>query len=177
MNTRLLGKVVLAFMAFPMAAQADLGAVSGGGFTTSHTINTSADPQAVYAAMQEISQWWHPDHSWSGDANNLYLDARPGGCYCERLPDGGGVEHLRIIYLAPGKEIRFNGALGPLQGMAINGRMIWKIEPAENGSTVSFTYHVIGFVDGGFEGLATAVDGVIGEQLQRLGEFLAKTLD
>ena len=177
MKTRSLAGIVLAIMAIPVAAQAELRTVSDGGFTTSHSISTSADPQAVYAAMQKIGEWWHPDHSWSGDPNNLYLDARPGGCYCERLPDGGGVEHLRIIYLAPGSEIRFNGALGPLQGMAINGRMIWKIEPVESGSTVSFTYHVMGFMDGGFEGLAPAVDGVIGEQLQRLGAFLTPPSD
>jgi hypothetical protein len=89
------------------------------------------------------------------------------------LPDGGGVEHLRIIYLAPGKQIRFDGALGPLQGMAVNGRMLWQIEEAESGSTITFTYHVTGIMEGGFEGLAPAVDGVIGEQLTRLGEFLA----
>jgi hypothetical protein len=88
------------------------------------------------------------------------------------LPDGGGVEHLRIIYLAPGSQIHFEGALGPLQNMATHGRMVWKIEPAESGSTITFTYHVTGFMEGGFEGLAPAVDGVVGEQLSRLGGYV-----
>lgn len=79
---------------------------------------------------------------------------------------------LFIMVLAPGRQIHFNGALGPLQSMPANGRMIWKIEPAETGSTVTFTYHVTGFMDGGFEGLAQGVDSVIGEQLQRLGAVL-----
>lgn len=64
--------------------------------------------------------------------------------------------------------ICFEGALGPLQQMAVNGRMLWTIEATDIGSKVSFTYHINGFVEGGFESLAPAVDGVIGAQLTRL---------
>ena len=100
------------------------------------------------------------------------MEVERGGCFCERLPEGGNVEHLRIIYFAPGKEVRFDGALGPLQTMAVQGRMIWKIEALEKGSKVIFTYHVFGHPKGGLTGIAPAVDGVIGEQLTRLGERL-----
>jgi hypothetical protein len=123
---------------------------------------------------RHIDQWWNGDHSWSGDASNLYMKTEAGGCFCEHLPNGGWVEHLRIIYLSPGQEIRFEGALGPLQQMAVQGRMIWKVAAVENGSKVSFTYHIHGFYEGGFAGLAPAVDGVIGEQLTRLGEHVAQ---
>jgi hypothetical protein len=51
--------------------------------------------------------------------------------------------------------------------------MIWKIEATETGSTIRFTYHVHGFMDGGFAGLAPAVDGVIAEQLTRLADHQA----
>lgn len=157
----------------PTYAAAEVKSISEGGFTVTHELSTNAAPEAVYGAVQKIGQWWNPDHSWTGQAANLYLDASLGGCFCERLPDGGGVEHLRIIYLAPGQQIRFDGALGPLQGLAVSGRMLWTFEPAEDGTRISFTYHVSGVMDGGFEGLAPAVDGVIGEQLTRLGAFLA----
>ena len=143
------------------------------GFTTSHSIITKAQPLVVYRAMtNHIDQWWSADHSWSGDAGNLYMEVELGGCFCERLPNGGHVEHLRIIYFSPGKGLRFEGALGPLQTMAVQGRMVWKIEALEIGSKVSFTYHVFGHPQGGLAGIAPAVDGVIGEQLSRLGERL-----
>lgn len=143
------------------------------GFAVSHSISTPAEPFVAYRTMtSHIDQWWNGDHSWSGDAGNLYMDIKLGGCFCERLPGGGKVEHLRIIYLAPGNLIRFDGALGPLQQMAVEGRMIWKIEEEGEGSKVSFTYLVHGFSQDGFEVLAPAVDGVIGEQLTRLGERL-----
>ncbi len=145
------------------------------GFTVTHSIEINTEPSVVYSTMtSHIDQWWNGDHSWSGDASNLYMKIEMGGCFCEHLPTGGWVEHLRIIYLSPGQEIRFDGALGPLQEMAIEGRMIWKIAAVESGSKVSFTYHVHGFSESGFEGLAPAVDGVIGEQLSRLGKHLAR---
>jgi len=134
-------------------------------------VTLPAEPFIVYRTMtSHIDQWWNGDHSWSGDAANLYMEVEQGGCFCERLPDNGRVEHLRIIYFSPGKELRFDGALGPLQTMAVQGRMIWTIEAAESGSKVTFTYKVFGHPEGGLAGIAPAVDGVIGEQLARLEE-------
>ncbi|MGD2128108.1 MAG: hypothetical protein PVJ33_04595 [Lysobacterales bacterium] len=142
-------------------------------FTVRHTFVTGAEPATVYQRMKAIGEWWNPEHSWSGEASNLYMDARRGGCFCERLPDGGGVEHLRIIYLAPGREIRFEGALGPLQPMAVNGRMTWSIEAADEGSSVTFIYRASGHADGGLGRISPAVDNVIGEQARRLEERLS----
>ena len=157
--------------AFALPAAAEVTWSGDNGFSVSHSIETGAKPFVVYRTMtSNIDEWWNGEHSWSGDASRLYMKTEIGGCFCERLPNGGRVEHLRIIYLSPGEEIRFDGALGPLQQMALQGRMIWKIEATEKGSKISFTYHVHGFVEGGFAGLAPAVDGVIGEQLTRLGK-------
>jgi uncharacterized protein YndB with AHSA1/START domain len=155
--------------------QAEVTHSGDNGFTSQHTLTTKAEPFVVYRTMTaHIDEWWNPDHSWSGRAANLYMVTERGGCFCERLPDGGHVEHLRLIYLAPGSEIRFSGALGPLQTMAVDGRMLWNIEAAEGGTRVTFTYHVFGHPETGLAGIAPAVDGVIGEQLQRLGERLAR---
>lgn len=174
MNPRIfLSLLPIALFHFSSTAVAEVTTVSSGGFTVQHSIQVIPQPDAVFESMKKIGQWWNPDHSWTGEAANLYMDPKLGGCFCEHLPNAGGVEHLRIIHFAPGQQIRFDGALGPLQGMAVNGRMLWNIEPGENGTTVTFTYHINGFMEGGFEGLAPAVDGVIGEQLSRLGAFLA----
>jgi len=143
------------------------------GFTVRHSINTEAEAFVIYRTMtSHIDQWWSGDHSWSGDAANLYMDVETGGCFCERLPGSGRVEHLRIIYFSPGKELRFDGALGPLQTMAAQGRMVWKIEDNGSGNTITFTYKVFGHPEGGLGAIAPAVDGVIGEQLSRLEKRL-----
>jgi len=164
---------LLLSLAFPLAAE--VTHTGEHGFAVNHSLATPAEPYVVYRTMTaHIDQWWSAEHSWSGDAANLYMRIERGGCFCERLPDNGRVEHLRIIFLAPGREIRFDGALGPLQTMPVEGRMIWKIEPAESGSKVSFTYQVFGHPEGGLSGIAPAVDAVIGEQLRRLGERLER---
>jgi uncharacterized protein YndB with AHSA1/START domain len=164
---------LLLSQALPLAAE--VMEAGENGFTVSHSLATAAEPFVVYRTMvAHIDQWWNPAHSWSGEAANLYVKAERGGCFCERLPNGGFAEHLRIIYLAPGAEIRFDGTLGPLQTMSVQGRMTWSIEKAEPGSRVTFTYRVFGHPEGGLTGLAPAVDGVIGEQLQRLGERLSR---
>jgi len=145
------------------------------GFTVRHSITTEKEAFVVYRTMtSHIDQWWSGDHSWSGDAANFYMKVERGGCFCEKLPNGGRVEHLRLIYFSPGEELRFDGALGPLQTMAAQGRMIWKIEAVENGNKVTFIYRVFGHPEGGLAGIAPAVDGVVGEQLTRLGERLSR---
>lgn len=165
--------IITLLMLVSIPATAELTASSDHGFTVTHSMATSHEPFVVYRTMtSHIDQWWSADHSWSGDASNLYMKIERGGCFCEKLPGGGRVEHLRLIYFSPGAELRFDGALGPLQTMAVQGRMIWKIEAAEDGSNVSFTYKVFGHPEGGLAGIAPAVDQVIGEQLGRLAERL-----
>lgn len=160
-------------LAFAGPATAELDNAGEHGFSVTHAVQTAASPDAVYEAMTgRIDQWWNGAHSWSGDASNLYLRTGPGGCFCEKLPGGGHVEHLRLIFERPGSELRFDGALGPLQTMPVTGRMIWRIEAADPGSRVTFVYHVTGRPAGGLAGIAPAVDGVIGEQLERLRTLL-----
>jgi len=164
---RLALTALMALLAFP--AHAEITAGDEYGFTVTHEISIDAEPFVVYRTMtSRISEWWNPDHGWSGKAANFYMKVELGGCFCERLPNNGRVEHLRIIYFSPGEEIRFDGTLGPLQAMPVDGRMIWKIEATESGSKVKFTYMVFGHPEGGLEGIAPAVDGVIEEQLNRL---------
>lgn len=170
--TRCIAAALALTGSWPLAA--DVTQSSEFGFTVHHTLHTVAEPSTAYETMTaRIDQWWNPEHSWSGDSGNLYLAAEPGGCFCERLPHNGHVEHLRIVYLAPGEEIRFDGSLGPLQQMPVQGRMIWTVEAEEGGSRITFTYHVFGHPDGGLSDIAPAVDSVIGEQLERLGARLA----
>jgi len=167
------GLLIAAALCAATNVRAELTRSGEQAFTVVHRLETPAAPAEAWRVMAgHIDQWWNPDHSWSGQAANLHIRAEPGGCFCETLPDGGFVEHLRIIYLAPGSMMRFDGALGPLQGMAVDGRMTWAVEASDSGSVVTFTYDVFGHPEGGLTGIAPAVDGVIGEQLQRLGERL-----
>jgi len=103
------------------------------------------------------------DHTWSGDAAHLSLDARAGGCFCEAW-DGGSAEHGRVVMAQPGRLLRFVGALGPLQESAVSAVLTVTLEAAGSGTRATVTYRVSGDAGHGLETLAPVVDTVIGQQ-------------
>lgn len=163
---------LLLLLATP-AARSEVVASAAHGFQLRHEAAVSADPETVFAGFSEIREWWNPAHSFSGDAENLSLDPRPRGCFCEVLEDGGGVVHLTVVQASPGKRLVLSGGLGPLQELPVTGTMTWSLAEAEGGGTdLAVSYGAVGFLDGGLEGWAGPVDGVIGEQFQRFVRWL-----
>jgi uncharacterized protein YndB with AHSA1/START domain len=142
------------------------------GFTVRVRTLIRATPEKVYETLVQVDQWWDPKHTFSGDAKNLSMDAHPGGCFCERLPRGGGVEHLRVVYAAPGDLLRLTGALGPLQPAGVTGSLSIKLSPSSTGTTVDLTYAVGGFSEVGFTQLAPAVGSMLTEQMNRLRSLM-----
>jgi uncharacterized protein YndB with AHSA1/START domain len=155
-----------------VGARADVISATASGLALRETAHVAAPPGKVYAALIEPFRWWSSEHSFSGSAANMSLDAKAGGCWCENLLHGGSVLHMTVVYVDPGKTLRLRGALGPFQGMAVDGAMTWTLEPANGGTDVTMTYNLGGFVDGGFQGMASGVDGVLGEQIARLQTFI-----
>jgi len=143
------------------------------GFSVRNVATIDAPAAQVYAALTaKVAGWWDPAHTFSHDARNLSLEAKPGGCLCERLPDGGGVQHMLVVYASPGKLLRLTGAIGPLQEAALAGTMTWNLTPARGGTAVELIYTVGGFRVGGFHDLPAVVDGVLRGQLARLKAFV-----
>jgi hypothetical protein len=153
-------------------ARAEVVSSAANGFEVRETAHLATKPDAVYAAVIAPSRWWDSAHTYSKSASNLTLDARAGGCWCETLADGGTVQHLVVVFAMPGKTLRLRGALGPLQGLGADGAMTWKITPARDGSDLELIYTVGGFAKDGLDKLAGPVDGVLGEQVQRLKQFI-----
>jgi uncharacterized protein YndB with AHSA1/START domain len=147
--------------------------VTSTGFLVKFEVTVDAPVAKVYHALVgQIGSWWDPEHTYSGDAKNLSIEPRPGGCFCEKLPNGGAIEHLRVIYVAPRQVLRLFGALGPLQASGVAGSMTWKLIENSNTTRIRFSYSVGGFADGGFETVAPAVESVLREQVDRLKLFV-----
>ena len=146
------------------------GGVTPSGFLVTHRIETRAEPAAVYAALGQPGKWWNADHTYSRNSANLTLRMSAGGCFCEAW-DGSSVEHGRVILALPGKRLRLEGALGPLQDMAVSAILDFRIEPHGAGSAVTMTYRVRGSAEAALDKLADPVDAVMGDQLQRLGKY------
>ena len=81
------------------------------GFALTETVHIAAPRDKVYAALLEPSRWWSSAHSFSGNAANMTLDARAGGCWCETLPNGGSAQHLTVVNVKPGETLRLKGYL------------------------------------------------------------------
>ena len=146
--------------------------VTANGFLVKFDVSVNAARAKVYDALVgQIGSWWNPEHTYSHDAKNLSIDARPGGCFCEKLPNGGGIEHLRVIYLAPPQVVRFSGALGPLQASGVTGSMTWKLSDDSDSTRIELSYSVGGFIQGGFDKIAPAVEAMLREQMDRLKQF------
>jgi hypothetical protein len=126
MPIRSLAPLVLVF-GFSGQAAAEVKSVAANGFEVATTATIAAPPDRVYAALGEIGRWWSSSHTFSRDAANLRMELRAGGCFCEQLKDGGSVQHLQVIYAAPGIGLRLRGALGPLQMEGVDGTLSWAL--------------------------------------------------
>jgi hypothetical protein len=173
------------FIAQPAAAeiksQSDMGFVSG------HTAEVLAKPEEVWKRLIAPKDWWNPAHSWSGKTEGFYIDAQAGGCFCELLQekgaDGaiktrGSVEHMRVIFADPGKVLRLQGALGPLQSEAMIATLTVAMEPLKEtaGTKLSFSYVVGGYMRYKIADIGPAVDSVLADQFQRLIKPLGKVV-
>jgi uncharacterized protein YndB with AHSA1/START domain len=162
---------VAALLAAAPPCLAATSEVSPSAFLSSFRAEVAAPPGAAWAATTRISQWWSSEHTYSGDASNLTLDATAGGCWCERWK-GNSIEHARVIVAMPGKLLRLQAALGPLQAMAVNGVLTFRLSPTASGTAIDGTYRVRGAPDAGLDKIADAVDRVLGEQVARLAASL-----
>ena len=153
-------------------AWAEVKSATPNGFEVVSIVTIAAPPDRVYSAFSEIGHWWSSSHTFSRDSANLSLELRAGSCFCELLKNGGTVEHMRVVYAAPGVGLRLRGALGPLQAEGVDGALSWTLAPVEGGTNVTQSYVVGGYIRGGMEPWAPRVDRVLDEQLQRLKNFV-----
>lgn len=167
----LAGKLAAAFAlcaCVTLPSRAEVVSSGANGFAVKHELRIARGTAAAYARLIRIQDWWSSDHTYSGSAANLSLAARPGGCWCEKLPAGGFVRHMEVVYAAPGKALRLAGGLGPLQEMGASGVLSFRLEAESADATrVTVSYVVSGYAPQGFTEMARAVDSVLGGQLAR----------
>ncbi len=142
------------------------------GFSLQQSLTIDAPPDKVYAALIDPSKWWDPAHTFSGDARNMTLDARAGGCWCETLKNGGSVLHMTVVYADPGKLLRLHGGLGPFQSTGMEGTMNIVLQPKGSATNLAMVYNLGGYIWGGYQALPKTADGVLGLQFYRLKQLI-----
>ncbi len=159
------------FLTAPGAADATVADSTAAGFHVHHEALFHATPDEVYAALVKVASWWDGKHTWTGKAENLSLDPRAGGCFCEKLPNGS-VQHLTVVYADPGKKLRLSGGLGPLQSFAAAGSLTFVLKGGDDGTRVTLDYLVGGYMPGGIGTISHPVDEVMSIQFARAKRFV-----
>jgi uncharacterized protein YndB with AHSA1/START domain len=170
------GRRCCAFLALALAspAGAEVVSASANGFEVRETVSLDKPPAEAFAAFGGVGSWWSGEHSYSGNSANLSLALVPGGCFCERLPNGG-VQHMHVTYVEPNKRVVLTGSLGPLLFLSTTGVMDVTFEPLGGGTRLVLDYRAAGFFNGGADKIAPAVDTVLREQVTHLKAYLATT--
>ena len=165
--------VLASFLQLAAPASAEVVSSGPNGFHIRHSVELPVSQAAAFDSFARPGDWWNASHTYSGHSSNLSLALTPDGCFCERLPGGGGVEHLRVSMVRPGERLVLSGGLGPLLFEAVSGVMDVRFEAAGDGSRVTLDYRLAGFANGGAERLAPLVDRVLGEQMSRYRDHSA----
>ena len=155
-------------------AAAEVVSAADNGCMIRQAVHLAATPREVYDALIQPAKWWNSEHTFSGSATNLTLEARAGGCFCEKLPDGGSVQHLAVVAVIPGKTLVLRGAMGPFQGQGVAGALTWKMSAVPGGGTdLTLTYALGGYLTlpGGFADWSKRADAMFATQMASLQKY------
>lgn len=153
-------------------AHAEVKTSSADGFFITYEGQVAASATKAYADVTQVQRWWDSEHTYSGKSSNLSLKPEAGGCFCEKWKDGS-VEHGRVIMALPGKVLRLETSLGPLQERALNGILSFWIKNEDSTTTLTVEYRINGASTSGLAELAPSVDEVLGAQIDRLRRYIA----
>lgn len=160
---------ILVVLPIATPAAAEVVQATAGGFEIKQVATVDAPIQQTWDTLRSPQRWWDKEHTYSENSANLYLDGQATGCFCERIPGQGSVEHAHIVYVQAPRMIRMTGALGPLQAEAVTGTLTFKLDSEGSKATrVTLSYVVGGYVRAGADTLAPKVDEVLGLQLVNL---------
>ncbi len=157
------------------SVHAEVTASAADGFQIKITKTAAGDPNAVFNCLfHDLPKWWDAEHSYSGHAENFSLDLEKQ-CMLEKLPNGGFVRHLEIVFYQPGKVLRLTGGLGPLQEMGVTGALTFNLNPSGDNTDIELTYNVVGCDAQNLDKLAPAVEYVLNLQMDRLKKHCDQT--
>jgi uncharacterized protein YndB with AHSA1/START domain len=165
--------VAFAFVSLAIGVRSASAQTGPAGFIVTHNVSIAAPVDRVHDVLTtQVGSWWDPEHTYSGDSKNLRIEYKAGGCFCETMPNGGFVEHGRVVLAMPRSTFRIAGALGPLQESGVVGSLTWTLETVPAGTTVRMTYSVGGFTGASFDAIAPLVKTVLAGQLDRMKRFI-----
>ncbi|MEM7610772.1 MAG: hypothetical protein AAF270_03790 [Pseudomonadota bacterium] len=165
--------VIVAMSCLVTMAHGEVLHAEPSGFVVRHEQRVVAPPETTWRMLVgHVGEWWNSDHTFSGNAANLYIEERPMGCFCERLGESDAVVHLMVTAVRQHSLLRLTGGLGPLGLMGTNGNMTFSLVNDGDATMIALEYRVGGYDPSGLDTIAPAVDATLGEQLARFVRFV-----
>jgi hypothetical protein len=154
--------LALALVAAPAAAQqpdapaAAQQTLTVSAFAVEHAVTVPGTPAEAFDAITgDLLPWW--DHRFSENPVRLYLEPRPGGCFCEVFDaEGNGARHATVTFVQRGRKLIFEGALG-LTGNALHMAHTYEFAAHGDSTRVTVRVRAVGEMQPGW---AAAVNGV-----------------
>jgi len=162
------GILLISLLTFAPLARSQVDVAEPNRLAVSYDLPVNATVEKLAVTFQNIQTWWSGEHSYTGDPTNFFFDGVDKACFCERLPQGGLVRHMNVVYFDPARKIRMTGGLGPLQTLPVNGVFEFNFIAAEKGQSRLQVSYAVTTNGGLLKDWAEGVERVIGEQLQRL---------
>ena len=167
MNISPIFAALTVFLFAQSTSQAEIVSSSNDHFKLEMQAKSTLSSKEVWDRLIAPSEWWHADHTYSGDAKNLTLNLTAGGLWREDWASGS-VAHGRVLLAEPPRLLRLDAPFGPLQELAVESVWTITIAPDEAGSIVKFEFVANGSTQSDLEALAPTVDFVKSEALKNL---------
>lgn len=169
----LLSFVLIAGLGVAPVSHGDVLHADVSGFVVRHEVALMAPRETAWRMLVgHVGEWWHDDHTYSGSADNLYIEERALGCFCEQLGEQDAVVHLTVTAIRSGSLLRLTGGLGPLGLMGVDGNLVFSFGERDGKTIVVMEYRVGGYDPDGLESIAPAVDAMLSEQMARYVRFV-----
>ena len=154
-----------------LPASAEVVTATADHYSLRHEAVSELSIEATWERLIQPDTWWHPDHTYSGNAEHLWLSPDAGGPWMESW-EGNVVEHGRVLSILENKMLRLDAPFGPLQGMGV--QVVWTVTleaDAEIGGTrIVFDEVANGSSESGLAQIAPAVDMVKQQAIERLAD-------
>lgn len=167
-----LGLLPALFIFCPQNTFAEVVTAKENGFKIVQNYELNSNASDAFKEIIKPKNWWNSSHTWSQDSNNLYIEAKAGGCFCEKLPNNGSALHMNIVYIKPNEELRMFGALGPMQFSGSSGHLILKLTPNGKKTNLQLSFIVGGYYEGGLDKLAPMADKMLSEQFSNYKKYI-----
>lgn len=105
----------------------------------------AASPQQVWLALTtQTAAWWGAPYE-RGEAEDIVLDARPGGLLLERWADGGGAVWGTVTAVRQDQRLEIEGPIG--MAGPVTGVVRITLDPQGEGTVVRLSHEAVGKVD------------------------------